>query len=155
MLRLIPRVHPTRYLSTSNRTNITNWYSSDILINKKSKFQARNVELIDSSQIDNILTQFLLQYKSISKNASHPHIIAWRTGEYLNDGTVININQGYRDNGEKGAGIKLLEDVLIKHNVINRLVIVTRWYGGNPIGSLRFRLINNAALQSLRSANKI
>lgn len=49
----------------------------------------------------------------------------------------------------KGAGAKLLEH-MVNQNIINKLVIVTRWYGGSPIGSLRFRHISNAAFDSLR-----
>lgn len=152
MLRLLTKRTPQkRYISSK----ISNWNTSDVITDRKSKFQARNVEIQQESQLEDILSQFLLQHKSIAKNASHPHILAWRTGEKLSNGKVININQGFKDNGEKGAGIRLLEQVLVKYDLINVLVIVTRWYGGSPIGNLRFRHINNSALDSLRKSNKI
>lgn len=160
---------------------ITNWNESEIISDRKSRFQARHTDLTDANEIPDILKQFLAQHKSIAKNASHPHILAWRTGQLVQRqspghqnrkstmetrreskmGTkthlenllgapeYTNVQQGFKDNGEKGAGAKLLEH-LVNQNVMNKLVIVTRWYGGNPIGSLRFRHISNCAFDSLR-----
>lgn len=75
-------------------------------------------------------------------------MLAWRVEK---DNQII---QGFKDNGEKGAGMRILE-TLVKHNAINLLVIVTRWYGGNPIGSSRYRHIVNSTLNSLRIGKKI
>lgn len=136
-------------------TKITNWNESKVVVDRKSQFQARHVELQHSQDIPEVLNQFLGENKSISKNASHPHIIAWRTGELGADGKYKNIQQGYKDNGEKSAGSKLLEQVLVKYDLVNVLVIVTRWYGGQPIGSLRFRHIVNCSFDSLRKGKKI
>lgn len=186
---------------------ITTWNESEIITDRKSRFQARHTDLLDVNDIPDIINQFLAQHKNIAKSASHPHILAWRIGtpsqdSSENDGTVrrdrkhvkhtksakgqqksvkndnknqtknenkhssstqslstapitlqyTNIVQGFKDNGEKGAGAKLLEH-MVQQNVINKLVIVTRWYGGSPIGSSRFRHISNAAFDSLRKAN--
>lgn len=151
-------------------STITNWYESRVIMDRKSKFQARHTSLSTPDEIPEILRQFLQQHRKITKSASHPHIIAWRTGEAVrtpvNIGQrlnkskpelglqYINIQQGFDDNGEKGAGAKLLEH-LEQHNVINKLIIVTRWYGGSPIGSLRFRHITNTSFDSLRKAEEI
>lgn len=185
--------------------HISNWNESDIIVDRKSRFQARHTDLYDSKDIPEILQLFLSEHKTIAKNASHPHILAWRTGvaressleeskgrkattkkdikrdnkkdkkgnkegDAAHTGNnhnnfhmkqsglqsqaspiYYNIHQGFSDNGEKGAGAKLLEH-MVNQNVINKLVIVTRWYGGSPIGSLRFRHISNAAFDSLRRA---
>lgn len=124
---------------------------------RKSKFQARHVDLYDASDLPEIISQFLEQHKSIKKNASHPHILAWRTGRLSGSSTVDspaykNINQGFKDNGEKGAGSKLL-DFLVQRDVINKLVIVTRWYGGSHIGALRFRHIICCSADSLKNSS--
>ncbi|EGW31898.1 uncharacterized protein SPAPADRAFT_152072 [Spathaspora passalidarum NRRL Y-27907] len=132
---------------------ITNWHESEIIIDRKSKFQARNVNITSESEIPQVLSQFKQQHKSIAKNASHPHMLAWRTGEVL-DGKQTNIKQGFKDNGESGAGSKILE-LLIKHNIVNVLVIVTRWYGGTPLGGSRFRHITNTTLKTLQNSNKL
>ncbi|SGZ49562.1 CIC11C00000004860 [Sungouiella intermedia] len=173
---------------------ITTWNESEIITDRKSRFQARHTDLLDVNDIPDIINQFLAQHKNIAKSASHPHILAWRIGtpsqdSSENDGTrqrtrksgkndnknqtknenkhssstqslstapitlqYTNIVQGFKDNGEKGAGAKLLEH-MVQQNVINKLFIVTRWYGGSPIGSSRFRHISNAAFDSLRKAN--
>lgn len=130
----------------NSRFMSTNWNESSVITDRKSKFQARSVVITNSLQIPDILTQLVSGNKHIAK-ASHPHIIAWRTSS--------PVAQGFKDNGEKGAGYRLLEQVLERHNVVDMLVIVTRWYGGNPIGSLRFRHINNSALESLRNAKRL
>lgn len=132
------------------QTTITKWYESPIIVDRKSKFQGRHVPIKSSDEIPLILSQFLAQHKSIAKNASHPHILAWRIGERVgNSDNYINVQQGFKDNGESGAGTKLLEH-LEKRNVFNKLIIVTRWYGGGPIGSLRFRHILNCCFESLK-----
>lgn len=136
-------------------TKITNWNESEMVVDRKSQFQGRHVDLQFSDDIPDILSQFLKDHKAIAKNSSHPHIIAWRTGELGADGNYKNIKQGYKDNGEKAAGSKILDQVLVKYNLVNVLVIVTRWYGGQPIGSLRYRHIVNCSFNSLRKGKKI
>lgn len=162
----------TPFLKISRKfSHINTWHESEIFTEKKSKFQGHSVPLESSEDIPSILHQFLDEHKNIARSASHPHIIAWRTGKEsiptsdstgnlklerkLNKhNTYTNIEQGFKDNGEKGAGTKLL-DLLIKNNIMNVMVIVTRWYGGNPIGSRRFRCINNCAIDSLKKSRKI
>lgn len=131
-------------------STINKWFESPILVDRKSKFQARHVKITSSDEIPGIITQFLAQHRGIAKNASHPHILAWRTGEKdESTGRYINLQQGFKDNGESGAGSRLLEH-LKQRNVINKLIIVTRWYGGSPLGSLRFRHILNCCFESLK-----
>lgn len=121
------------------------WNESSIITDRKSKYQARSITLTNALEIPSILEQLKAENKHIAK-ASHPHIIAWRTTNPR--------AQGSKDNGEKGAGYRLLE-AIERHNVEDVLVIVTRWYGGTPNGSLRFRHINNSALESLRIGKRI
>lgn len=150
---------------------ITEWNVSRVITDRKSRFQARHVPLTDPKDIPGILEQFLAQHKSIQKNASHPHMIAWRVGErkLVDQSPVksksrkkdksseveryeyVNIQQGFNDNGEGGAGYKMLEQVLVQNNLFNILLIATRWYGGSPIGGLRFRHINQTCFESVAS----
>lgn len=137
---------------------IANWYPSQIITDRKSRFQARHAEISGPDDVETVLGQFVAEHRSVIKNASHPHILAWRTGtpitkEGSSTPTYTNVQQGFKDNGERGAGAKLL-DHLVARNVINKLVIVTRWYGGSPIGLLRFRHIANCSFDSLRQAEK-
>lgn len=155
---------------------------SEILVDRKSKFQARCCPLTDQSSIGLLLDNLVQQNKSVAK-ASHRHMFAWRTGQLdpqsqststktsstkknkgkgnknkiLTDtgntqhdiSKYSNIQQGCSDCGEAGAGQRLLT-LLERSNAINVLVIVTRWYGGTPLGSPRFRHISSTAVESLK-----
>lgn len=52
--------------------------------------------------------------------------------------------QDYDDDGEDAAGGRLLHLLQIL-DIKNKVVIVTRWYGGVHLGPARFTHINNAA----------
>ena len=47
------------------------------------------------------------------------------------------------DDGESGAGMVILR-MLERENLRNRIVVVTRWYGGKHLGGDRFRHVQNA-----------
>lgn len=85
----------------NRQINISNWNESDIITDRKSRFQARHTDLYDANDITEILNQFLAEHKSIAKNATHPHILAWRTGESMKSSTE-GINKG-RVVSEKGG----------------------------------------------------
>jgi putative IMPACT (imprinted ancient) family translation regulator len=55
-------------------------------------------------------------------------------------GGGIGFKEGLNDDGEHGGARKIL-NILQKHNVQNKIVIVTRWYGGSHIGPKRFDAI--------------
>ncbi len=76
------------------------------------------------------------------RDADH-HIVAYRLSgpggltEYKND--------GYRSpSKETGAGVMVLE-IMRQRNVVNRCVVVTRWYGGTHLGADRFKHVRRAA----------
>lgn len=123
------------------------WHKLITLVEKKSKFESRHVDLAKKSEIPVILNELALENKSIQK-ASHSFIIAYRIDE---NGSIVH---GFDDDGEKGAG-SLLLDILLKYNLVNVMLITTRWMGGNKIGNSRFRLIRLSALESLRLGGKI
>lgn len=52
--------------------------------------------------------------------------------------------QDFHDDGEGGAGIKIMH-FLQDSNVRNVLVVVSRWYGGILLGPARFMYITDAA----------
>ncbi|GCE98807.1 hypothetical protein ZYGM_004294 [Zygosaccharomyces mellis] len=149
------------------------WVESEILVDRKSKFQARCCTMRNPDEVPLLLQELVDGNKSISK-ASHPHMYAWRTGEAVNftsSGEVKgsgkkskkgkdtsssssqlswkNIQQGCQDGGESGAGQRLLT-LLERAQLFNVLVVVTRWYGGTPLGSARFRHISSTASECLK-----
>lgn len=145
------------------------WNESEILVDRKSKFQARCCKITTQADIANILEQLVQENKAIQK-ATHKHMYAWRTadvahekenGNNLKKGkkssstkvapVLKNVQQGSSDCGESGAGQRLLT-LLERSHVVNVLVIVTRWYGGTALGPARFRHITTTAVESLRNA---
>ncbi|CAR21244.1 uncharacterized protein KLTH0A05258g [Lachancea thermotolerans CBS 6340] len=141
------------------------WNESELVIDRKSKFQGRCVKINNQDEIPGILQELVDTNKAVSK-ASHPHMYAWRTGEVAHEEvstgkrgkkgvktetTVRGLQQGFHDGGEAGAGQRLLT-LLERSGLVNILVIVTRWYGGTPLGSARFRMIAAAAAESLKAA---
>lgn len=124
------------------------WNETRVIVDRKSKFQGRHVPLEDPLAVPGILQDFLRSHKRLAKTASHPLIYAWRTAS-TKGSELVDVQQGYNDCGEKGAGARLLA-MLQQQNVVNKLVIVTRWYGGTPLGPLRFRHVLQCAYETLR-----
>lgn len=151
------------------------WNESEVLVDRKSKFQARCHPLLNQTEIPDLLKNLLAQDKHVAK-ASHPHMYAWRTATVvqakndskarktsskkknntsIQEDNIISykdLQQGSFDGGESGAGQRLLT-LLERSNIVNVMVIVTRWYGGTPLGSVRFRHISSTAVESLKRGN--
>jgi putative IMPACT (imprinted ancient) family translation regulator len=82
--------------------------------------------------------------------ASH-NVVAYRLRRP--DGQLLeHKDDGYSGRGrEAGAGRVLLE-VLRAKNVVGAVVVVTRWFGGIPLGGARFRHFAAAAAQVVDAA---
>ena len=78
-----------------------------------------------------------------SRVAGATHIMyAYRVG---NEAYSIS---NWEDDGEWG-GARCIMDVIKKKNAYNKLICVTRWYGGKHLGKARFDLITQMAEASL------
>lgn len=146
-----------RQFATFSRL-LVNWNESAILVDKKSKFQGRCVKITRPDEVPDLIAQLIQSEKSLSK-ASHPSMYAWRVGTVSpenrgNDVTYSYINQSSHDNGENGAGSRILV-LLEKLKLVNVLVVVSRWYGGTPLGPSRFRDISQVAIESLKNGGFI
>ena len=128
------------------------WSLSNILTDKKSKFQAFSIKLNDESEIAKLLDDLKTANSKIIKS-THPTMFAWRTAK-LNElgNNFTNIDQGYYDCGESGAGYKISK-VLENFKIYNVLCVVTRWYGGIPLGPARFRDISSVAMESIQKGD--
>ncbi|OUM55425.1 hypothetical protein BVG19_g4958 [[Candida] boidinii] len=62
---------------------------------------------------------------------------------------LSNFNQGFHDDGEGGSGQRLI-GLIERLRLVNILVVVTRWYGGIPLGSARFKCISDIAIENLK-----
>ena len=109
---------------------------------KKCKFQAHLYKIETTTDVQHCLNH-IVENKKVAK-ASHPHIFAYR----LSCGESGAVSTGFDDDGESGAGKRLLA-LLENRDLENTLIAVTRWYGGSHLGGARFRAITNCAKQVL------
>ncbi|KAK5694529.1 hypothetical protein LTR97_009119 [Elasticomyces elasticus] len=117
------------------------WALSDVITEKKSIFVARSAAVASVSQAKKYLSHLLITDKKVAK-ATH-NITAWRI---RGDNGVQY--QDCDDDGETAAGGRLLH-LMELMDVWNVMVVVSRWYGGVHLGPDRFRLINQAARETL------
>ncbi|KAJ1852649.1 hypothetical protein LPJ73_002785 [Coemansia sp. RSA 2703] len=121
-------------------------YTGAPLEMKKSVFVA-HVARVRSAEEVQLVLDTLMQDKKIAQ-ATH-NILAYRIR--IDTGSISQDND---DDGETAAG-KRLGHLLQLLDVVDIMVVVTRWYGGVHLGPDRFKLINNAARQALESGGFI
>jgi hypothetical protein len=110
-------------------------------VERKSVFQAHVAHVSSVEEVREVLA-YVLALPRVRK-ATHSmwayRIVAPSTGAVQADN---------EDDGEGGAGTKLAE-LCANMEVTNGLCIVSRWYGGIPLGPSRFGIIANCARKML------
>eukprot|EP00750_Incisomonas_marina_P030237 INCI7432.2.p2 GENE.INCI7432.2~~INCI7432.2.p2 ORF type:complete len:445 (-),score=90.91 INCI7432.2:2578-3912(-) len=106
---------------------------------KDSRFQAVVLFPVDTAN-DAAIALSLLRQHSCVAGATHK-ITAFR---------ALDGSEGCDDDGENRAGSSL-RAALRKEKMTGIATCVARWYGGTNIGKVRFRHIQNCALQALRA----
>lgn len=120
--------------------------SGNVVVDRRSSFQGHLANAATSQDVQLVREQ-LIENKKIAKG-SH-QMVAYR---------IVNENGSWcaysDEDGEKGAGtvLKHLLDILDARNVV---VIVTRWYGGVPLGPDRFKHISNCAREVLMTSEQV
>ena len=117
--------------------------TGEVLEDRRSVFQGHTAAVHSPEEVKLVLSK-LYTNKKIAQ-ATH-NIFAFRIflpekKTWLSD---------CDDDGEDAAGGRLLHLLEIL-DVTNRLVVVSRWYGGIKLGPDRFKLINNAARHVLKT----
>lgn len=115
----------------------------DILRDRGSRYAASFGEVRDRAAID----AFLVALRTRRKFARATHH-SWAA--ILSDGGPLK-----GDDGEAGAGAVILK-MLEREGLADRIVVVTRWYGGVHLGGDRFAHIvtcTRAALAALRAGS--
>lgn len=145
---------------------------------KKSKFRAFCIPIASNVEIPKLLREVYTLDKTVDK-ASHPTMYAWKTADSLpaQPGNtehlkkrgrkhlaetpacgpkpsailhkLVNLNQGFNDNNEGGSGLRIL-GMLDRLHIVNILVVVSRWYGGTPLGPARFKCISDVGIEALK-----
>lgn len=127
--------------------------SGEVSTDRGSSFQSHASRLEKIEQIDNFMNILVTNNKI--KKATH-NIMAYRFSEKnknnpkeekkknKNEAKNLNITEGFNDDGEDGAGMRLL-GILQKMKIYNVFVVVSRWFGGTLLGNDRFKHINDSA----------
>ena len=115
------------------------------LVAEKSTYQGH---VIPVESYDDIIPAIHAMYANTSAARANHNVYAYRIRS--SGGRII---EHFEDDREWGAGKKILE-VLQQHNITNKLVCVSRWYGGHQPGKARFDHITKAAGQALAMTNK-
>ena len=100
-----------------------------------SSFQAH---LIDITNKDNVIPTMHRLYANHNVAKATHNIYAYRIAD------KHDIIENSCDDGEYGAGRKLLQ-LMQDKNIRNRMIVVTRWYGGKRMGGRRYQCILEAA----------
>ena len=114
----------------------------DLLRDRGSRYAAAAGGVASRVEIDAFLAA-LRRRRKFDKATHH----SWAA--VLSDGGPLK-----NDDGEAGAGAVILK-MLEREGVANRIVVVTRWYGGVHLGGDRFAHVvtcTRAALAALREA---
>ncbi len=110
---------------------------SCIIKEKGSKFSGLLIKLLSENDIKETVNA-IKKEKGFTKG--NHYIYAYK----------IKDRMGKNDDGESGAG-KILVEQLSHSKIDNVLLAVVRWYGGKHLGSRRFKIIKNIALELLSS----
>ena len=112
-------------------------FVGETIIDRASIFQAHAIKIENKKEAD-FYKKCLLTQKKIKK-ATH-NITIYR----LINKETKQITEDYNDDGEDGAGYRLL-GIIQKMKLVNLFVLVSRWYGGTLLHQDRFKRINDSA----------
>jgi len=129
----------TPTLDMSSDTVDIRIHHSGVVTQQGSSFQG-HVATIDNINLKESVLHTLYRDKSVAK-ATH-NIWALR----IKQGS--NIITSWEDDGEYHAG-RALAEILDKAEMENKMLIVTRWYGGIHMGDKRFDCIKDVAEKAL------
>lgn len=117
-------------------------FKGKTISDRKSKFQASAAKIQSEEDVKKTLK--LLESKKKFQKATH-NIYAYRI-----KAKTGRIYERKNDDGETGAGIillKLLQDM----EIVNFIIIVSRWYGGVHLGGDRFKHVKNLAIDLIKT----
>jgi hypothetical protein len=109
-----------------------------------STFMGHSAKVERKTDVSAVMSK-ILEDRSLA-GATH-NIYAYRI---LNEDG--DITEGFRDDGEHGAGYKLLE-FLKNKEAEDVMVVATRWYGNRHMGPKRFKCIEQCADFALKALN--
>ena len=120
---------------------------SNVIKSKKSVFFAHTAHVLTVEDVNRFRT-FLMDAQGLG-DATH-NIVAYRL---CPTGDSSSLQEDFDDDGEHAAGGRLLL-LMQKMKVYNRVVIVTRYFGGVLLGPVRFKHINDCAQEVILQAKQ-
>jgi len=105
-----------------------------------STFMGHSANIKNKDEVPIVMAN-ILQDRSLA-TATH-NIYAYRVATGSG-----KFDEAYRDDGDHGAGFKLLKH-LKDNNIENTIVVVTRWFGNKMMGPKRFECILNSAVDAV------
>lgn len=129
------------YVEEETISSVPKIYHSSSLKYKKSKFIA-HLAIVNSEKEVELVKEHILKDNKVA-NATH-NMYAYRIE------SEIGLNEYENDDGESGAGDKLL-NLLRNLDLKNVFIMVTRWFGGTLLGPDRFKCIVNVAFDLIKS----
>ena len=132
-------------LERSKLDQVADIVTGDVIEDRKSVFQAHTAVVRSLEEVKSVVAK-LYQNQKIAR-ATH-NIYAFRI--FCSDKKTWLSD--CEDDGEDAAGGRLLHLLEIL-DIVDRVVVVSRWYGGVHLGPDRFKHINNAARMVLNTAD--
>jgi hypothetical protein len=117
-------------------------HHTDHTIEDGSTFMGHSARIDKKTDVPGMMAK-ILQDRSIA-GATH-NMYAYRVTTA--DGKLC---EGQKDDGEHGAGFRLLK-LLRDQEQNNVMIVVTRWYGNKHMGAKRFQCIENSAKSALEA----
>ncbi len=121
-----------------------------IITDRGSTFQTHAIKIYTLSDAKTYMK--LLRTNNKIYKATH-NINCWRILDKKSkqiDDPNSGLIEGFDDDGEDGAGIRLL-GIIQKMKAVNLFVVVSRWFGGINLGNDRFKHINDSAKNLIMS----
>ncbi|KAJ3377468.1 hypothetical protein HDU84_008614 [Entophlyctis sp. JEL0112] len=114
--------------------------SGPVVSEKRSRFMAHISKVKTSDDVTSVVDT--IRQSRVVRGSTH-NIVAYR---------LASGKEAKDDDGETGAGDRIL-DLLARMKIVDVVVIVTRWYGGVPLGPSRFRIITNTVKSLINASN--
>lgn len=125
---------PSTMLSTS-------WAVSQKVSAKDSTFVARSREVKSSAHARRLFQELMAENAEL-RQATH-NVTAWRVENER--GGII---EEFDDDGETGGGLHVLK-LMQSSDVVNYMVVMSRWYGGTLLYNLRWELMAQVCRDAL------
>ncbi len=125
---------PSFFLNNEHEPRVQQLQLHHLIVDRGSKYSVTAIRITSQEELKHALKE-LLRDKRYRK-ATHNSYGA----RYVENGAVIEIKA---DDGETGAGMTILRPMR-SANIIQCVIVVTRWFGGIKLQGDRFKHVQDA-----------